>query len=332
MTTIKDIAGAANVSSSTVSRILNHDDTLSVAPETREKVFEIAAELNYEKKSKPVRNPSYSLGIVQWFSAEQEIEDTYYLLIRQGIEAFCVNNNIHVVRTFRSNPNYIDNIKDVDGLICVGKFLPTEVDLFKEMCPNVIFLDMPVIDSETITITIDFYQAVQIVLDYLVKSCGHRQVGLLTGKEYLAPGVLFHDEREEFFIRYCEENDIEYKPFLVSDEFTSESGYKMMNSLIADGNLPTAIFATSDPIALGALRALAENGISVPDDISIVGFDNINITNFTNPPLTTIHAPAYDMGYLGAYIVFNISNSSWWPAMKIKLPCKLIERESCREI
>ena len=106
----------------------------------------------------------------------------------------------------------------------------------------------------------------------------------------------------------------------------------MMQRLIDSKDLPTAIIASSDPIAFGALHALSDKGIKVPQDISLMGFDDTSLSSFTSPPLTTIHAPAYDMGSFGANIVFNILKQHPATAMKIKLPCQLMERQSCRKL
>ena len=88
MATLKDIANAAGISTGAVSRILNNDPTLSVSPETKKKVFDTALELGY-KKAKSKDKSQFKMGILQWFSAEQEMQDSYYLLVRQGIEDFC---------------------------------------------------------------------------------------------------------------------------------------------------------------------------------------------------------------------------------------------------
>ena len=331
MATIKDIAVSAGVSSATVSRILNNDNTLNVSPETRQKVLDTAHALNYKKKSRASGKSVYTLGIVQWFSPQEEMVDNYYLLIRQGIEDFCMQNCIHVVRTYKADVNYMDSLKNVDALVCVGKFSASEVKRFREMASGIIFLDMPIDDMNISTITLDFEHAIQTGMDYLT-ALGHRKIGFLGGKEYLADQTLFPDMRKTLFIKYCEKYGVIYKPYLQEETYTIEAGYQMMQRLIDSKDLPTAIIASSDPIAFGALRALSDKGIKVPQDISLMGFDDTSLSSFTSPPLTTIHAPAYDMGSFGANIVFNILKQHPATAMKIKLPCQLMERQSCRKL
>lgn len=331
MATIKDIAVTAGVSSATVSRILNNDNTLNVSPETRQKVLDTAHTLNYKKKSRASAKSVYTLGILQWFSPQQELEDNYYLLIRQGIEDFCMQNCIHVVRTYKADVNYMDTLKSVDALVCVGKFSAEEIKRFREITSSIIFLDMPIDDITVSTITLDFEHAVKTCMDYLT-SLGHRKIGFLGGKEYLADHQLFPDMRKTLFMEYCRKHHIICEPYIAEEEFTVESGYLMMNQLLKSDDLPTAIVASSDPIAIGALRALNDRGIRVPDDISVMGFDDTSLSSFTTPPLTTIHAPAYDMGSFGANIVFNILKLQPATAMKIQLPCQLMERQSCRKL
>ena len=121
MATIKDIAKAAGVSSATVSRILNNDATLSTSLETKQRVIEVAQSLNY-KKTRGSTKSTFNLGILQWFSSKDELKDNYYLLIRQGIEDFCLKNSIQITRAFKTDLNYMEILKGVNGLICIGKF------------------------------------------------------------------------------------------------------------------------------------------------------------------------------------------------------------------
>lgn len=140
MATLKDIAKKAGVSSATVSRILNQDETLSVTTKTRERVLEIAQELNYKKKTAP--SSKTVIGIFQWVTLFQELEDPYYQAIRSGIERYCMTENLEIRRAFQSDPDYINALHDVQGLICIGKFNAEQIQLFESITPNVIFVDM----------------------------------------------------------------------------------------------------------------------------------------------------------------------------------------------
>lgn len=331
MATIKDIAKIANVSTAAVSRILNMDETLNVSPETRQKVLDTAQKLNYVKRNRPAVKAAFTLGIVQWFSSQQELEDSYYLLIRQGIEDYCFSNNIQIVRTYKSDRNYAEALKEVDCLICIGKFSTKEVRFFEEMKPSILFLDMPVDNPKISTVTMDFEQAVAEGLRYLA-SLGHRDIGFLTGQEFVDGDQLYPDYRKAAFIQYCEAHGINYRPYLREGSFLIDSGYKMMSELIDSDTLPTAVFAASDPIALGAMKALSEQGLSVPGDVSVIGFNDIRIAEFTVPPLTTIHAPAYHMGRYGASMLHHIIHEELGTALKVKLPCELVVRNSCKRI
>ena len=127
MATIRDIAEKAQVSVATVSRILNNDASLKASMETKQKVVEIARELGYRKSGKQTK-AAFTLGILQWFSAEQEMKDNYYLMIRKGIEDFCIKNCIQAVRAFKSDVDYMNQLQGVDGLMCIGKFSKKEVN------------------------------------------------------------------------------------------------------------------------------------------------------------------------------------------------------------
>ncbi len=330
MATIKDIAHEAGVSPAAVSRILNNDASLSASAETKQKVWEAAKRLHYHK-IKNVNKAAFRLGIVQWFSAEQEMQDNYYLLVRQGIEDFCVKNSISIVRTFRSDANYVEILKDVDGLICIGKFSRDEVSQFIRICRNIVFLDMPVENYEITTLTMDFKQAVNLALDYLAK-LGHRKIAFLGGVEFVGDKEPVRDERKKAYISYMKRNKLEYKPFIREGSFTTASGYEMMEQLLKEKELPTAVFTANDALALGAMKAIKDYGLTVPGDISVIGFNDTEMGAYTSPALTTIHAPAYDMGQHGANFLYVSSNLSITTPLKVKIPCYLVERDSCCKV
>lgn len=330
MATIREIAAKAGVSPAAVSRILNNDAALSVSAETRQRVWDTAKSLHYQK-TRNMDKAAFKLGIVQWFSAEQEMQDSYYLLVRQGIEDFCLRNSISITRVFRTDSNYMDILKNVDGIICIGKFSKEEVDRFMEICRNLVFLDMTVDSYEVTTLTMDFKQAVTLAMDYLT-GLGHRKIAFLGGVEYAGETETVNDGRKQAFVSYMKSKKLEYKSFLREGSFSTASGYEMMGQLLGEEELPTAVFTASDALAIGAIKAIRERGLSVPEDISVVGFNDTEMASYMTPALTTIHAPAYDMGQHGANLLYVSSNLSITTAIKAKLPCYLVERDSCRAL
>ena len=308
MATIKDIAEMAGVSITTVSRILNNDSSLSTTMETKQKVIDAAKKLNYKKVGRSTK-ATFRLGIVQWFSAEQELQDTYYLSVRNGIEDFCIKNCIQIVRAFKTDVNYMDYLENINGLICIGKFSKKEVKELKRISKNIVFLDMPVADYSVTSFTLDFEYAVN--------------------KEILDSNEVFDDERIKEYVKYCSEHGLDYDKYLKEGQYSIESGYSMMSEFIQSEDMPTAVFAASDYIAFGAMKAIKENGLRIPEDISVIGFDDAQICNYTTPTLTTIHAPAYDMGQYGANFLFGATNCSITTPLNVKMPCELVERESC---
>ena len=333
MATIRDIAKEAGISAGAVSRILNNDATLSVAPETRQLVFDIAKKLNYKKSPKNTKSKkaAFTLGIVQWFSAEEELKDNYYLLTRQGIEDFCIQNSIAIIRVFRGESDTKELLEQVDGLICIGKFSKKEIQEFIGISKNIVFLDMPVEEFHITSLSMDFEQAVYCALDYLTQ-LGHQSIGFLGGLEYVGNHEPIEDARATSYKNYMKHRHMDYETYYKEGNFTSQSGYEMMSELLESAHVPTAVFAASDAIAFGAMRAIREHGLQIPHDISIIGFNDEETCSYMNPPLTTIHAPAYDMGQHGANLVYVASNLSIHTPLKVKIPCELVIRESCADI
>lgn len=331
MATIKNISEKTGVSAGAVSRILNNDPYMSVTEETRQKVINAARELGYKKKKKSAAGKSsFTIGIVQWFSPQQEIEDSYYLYIRHGIEDFCIRNNITVHRAVKTDYAYVEPLRDADALVCIGKFGAADIKKLKKLSKILLFIDMELEDDSVSTINLDYRNAMIQAMDFLTQN-GHTKIGFLGGKEYLENHELYQDKRRDYFIEYCEKHELDYQDYLLIDRFSTKSGYDMMLHLIRKKKMPTAIFAASDPIAIGALSALTDRGYRVPDDISIIGFDDTDASGYTNPPLTTIHAPAYQMGYYGAGVVYHLLPAQAKTAIKMKLPCSLVIRASVKK-
>ena len=328
MATIKDIAIKANVSSATVSRILNEDMSLNVPDTTRDRVFKIAGELNYVKKGKIKRNEKpLVFAIVQWYSLKQELEDNYYFTIRMGVESYCSAHGIAMKRIFKDDLNIVESLQDVDGVICIGKFSNAQVATFAKLQENVIFVDMEVPHGKESCILLDFSNAMQDVLTY-IKSLGHKRIAYLSGKEFTPDNKLYQDPRKQAVLAFAKEFNLSLTVF--EEAFSMDSGYAMANELLKVHKDISAIICASDPIALGVLRSLEEHHLKVPEDISVTGFNDIRQTSYTTPPLTTIHAPSEAMGEMAAEYVHQNAGKLKRLPVKILLPCTLIKRASCK--
>ena len=328
MATLKDVADLAGVSVTTVSRFLNNDANFVVTEETKNNILKAVKELNYTKK-KNINYP-FSIAILQWYSVEDELEDPFYLTIKKGVENYCNKTKLNIIRLFRSD-DYINKLKSVDGIIGIGAFDDEEVETIEKLNKKTVFIYMKSESIEYNTISADYAHAMKDTINYLV-SLNHKKIGFLGGRELLNNGKEYPNYRLELFKEYCNLYQIDYEDYIYVDSFSKESGYNMMKKMIAH-QLPTAIITASDSIAIGAYRACKENNIKIPDDLSIIGFDDIDGSKYTQPPLTTIHYPTEEMGNYGALLLHGllIYNENSYP-MKVELPCYLVERGSCKKI
>ncbi|WP_028562769.1 LacI family DNA-binding transcriptional regulator [Paenibacillus pinihumi] len=328
MATIRDIAKLAGVSSVTVSRVLNRDSTLSVSDETRQRIISIAEELDYKtprnRKAKGEKDLSnLKIGTVMFLTEHQEEMDNYFLSIRHGIEKECMALGIsstNIIRkSLHSNPEM--TFGDVDGLIFIDRSFDFTVEHAKQV-KNVVFIDSsPDVESFD-SVVIDFERVTKLALDHLF-SLGHTKIGYIGGFRTYGK-----DLREYYYERLMKEKELYNAEHVYIGEWGTPEGNRLMNEAIAKGNLPTAFFVASDPLAIGAIHALKEAGIRVPEDVAIVGFNDIEISQFMSPPLTTIRIQAEMMGRMAVKLLVDQMNGRDIP-VQVTVPAKLMVRSSC---
>ena len=334
MATIKDIALKAKVSISTVSRILNFDKTLNVSEDTRIRVFSIAEEMNYmtikERKSK-LKN--YSIGIVTSYTEDKELNDPYFLSIRMSIEKYCVKDNIDFKSLYLKSilSNSIKNHKDLDGIIAIGIFQDSEIHKMKEISKNIVFIDSSPEEWEYDSIVVDLKYGSRKALEYL-HDLGHVNIG------YIGAKVVPHNNEDSTeLINYREATYREFmleinnlkEEWIFKGYFNPEDGYKLMKEALKLKNRPSAFFIASDPMAIGAYKAINEEGYIIPEDISIIGFDDIATTQYLTPSLTTVKVYTEFMGKTALDTIMERLKEGRILSKKIVLPVKLIIRESC---
>jgi LacI family transcriptional regulator len=191
----------------------------------------------------------------------------------------------------------------------------------------IVVLDREIQGDHLINVLVDGEKGGYMATDYLIRK-GHRKIAYISGP------ARSYDNRQRYkgFKRALEEHGIEEKPkWNFSGNFKREGGFQAINMLILQGDMPTAIFFGNDEMALGGMKALSEAGYRIPEDVSIVGFDDIYLAEHVRPALTTIRQPKYEAGTLAAHLLFQCLEGEF-VNKRYKLAVELIERESCREI
>lgn len=297
MTTIKDVANEAGVSISTVSRILNFDETLSVGEDTRRRVLEVAEKLRYKKRNRHVPKGGKKIGIIQWHSDKEELTDLYYLQIQYGIENKASSLGAGVEKlTFDSVDK--NRVKGLSGMIAVGKFDKTEVMSLKSYDLPLVFIGENYLTYDCDSIRSDFESPVRKIIDRFIDR-GIQDIGMIAGKETTVTekqGV--RDPRVSTFDSYLAEKGLFNDAFVFQGPFGPDSGFELMNTAIKQlgDKLPHGFLIGSDSMAVGVLRALQQQNISVPDRVSLISFNDVAIAKYTSPALTTVHVHTELMG------------------------------------
>lgn len=341
MATLKDIAKKAGVSQGTVSRILNRDSSLSVTEQTKERVFQIAGELGYQSVMQRYQKKSINtkaegtvigrrIGIVQMFDAEELKEDIYYMILKNVLDAECFAKRWSTVTLFRdTDGTFVKNDnQQLDGVIAIGRFTTKEIDNLRSFSDNIVFMDSSPDDMKYYSIISNYHMAVRIVIQHFAKM-GYDKVA------YVGAINTFDDHKElkmdprYYYYRNSMDISTKFDEELVIDcEMNSKSAYQAMTKYIkAHGMPPEAIFIASDAAATGVLQAINENGFSVPEDASIVTYNNTTLSEHSNPPLDSIEV----------YMKENADNAivcleELWAGKqipkKIVVPCSLVTRGS----
>lgn len=332
MATIKDISKEAGVSPATVSRVLNHDSTLSVSQEKRKLIFEIAEKLSYvpprSRKKKAVK-AKFRIGLIHWYTIDQELEDPYYLSIRIGIEKKAIEHQVEVSKLYAPNKSDLTSLKDIDGMICIGKFSEKEIKNFSKVTSNLVFVDSSPFEEVYDAVVVDIEKAVVKIVDHLRKG-GCESIGYIGGVEYAGDEkVPIGEKREKVYQSYLRKYDMYDESYVYIGNFLASSGYELMKKAIKDHDaLPHAFFIASDSMAVGAMRALHEHGIRVPDVVKLVGFNDIPTSNYTNPPLSTLRVHKEFMGETALNLLLERLQDQRFIPKKVVVPTELVVRDS----
>lgn len=330
MATIKDIADKVGVSASTVSRVLNLDESLNVSNDTKIKIFSVAEELEYVSMRNRKKNKIQSIAIINWYTADQEVEDTYYLSLRIAVEKACIKNSLNITRIYSGDS--IDDILKQDGVICIGKFGEEEIKKIEKLSKNIVFVDSSPNSRKFDSVIIDFKEAMQETLDYLY-NLGHRKIAFVSGMEfYTNSDICVEDLRRSSYIDYSKNKNIYSEDLIKIGKYTHKDGYELVKSLLSQKDIPTALFIGSDTMAVGAYKAIYEKNLKIPDDISVISFNDQPSAKYLIPSLTSVKVYTEYMGISAVDLIMQNILSERDFRKKVVISTQLKKRESCCEI
>lgn len=325
MATIRDIAKQAGVSPATVSRVLNYDQELSVAQETRQRIFEVAEELNYKKNRRRNKTEKMNIRLIQWYDQTEELADLYYLSIRLGIEKKAEELNLQLQReTF-------DELSDhtFSGTIALGKFDDKQLQKLRETNEQILVVDFDGMKQGLNSLVVDFDQSMDLVIDHFIQK-GHQDIAVLSGKEKTKPAFYqLEDPRLHALEQKLKQLDLYQAKWMLQADFSMEAGkIAVADFLVKTEKLPTALFASSDALAIGAMQAIQAAGLRVPEDISVIGFNDISVAKYVSPALSTIKVETEWMGELAVTTLMELVKEVSPVPRKITLGTTLVQRES----
>ncbi|ASN06248.1 LacI family DNA-binding transcriptional regulator [Virgibacillus necropolis] len=327
MATIKDVAKLAGVAVSTASYALNNSNKISLA--TKKKVEAAAKTLNYMKNgfaSDLKRTKTNTIALIL-----SDLSGPFYSELIQGVQDVTTSNGYDLIACSsiggpQSTAVKFLREKRVDGAIILAHNISDEITLesARKGFPLVV-LDRDLENEFVYHVDVDNVHGGYLATEYLIKN-GHDKIAYVSG-----PSNTYDNElRFQGYMNALNHHGITYQPrWKLSGDFTREGGYRATKLLIAQRDLPQGIFYANDEMAIGGLQAFKNHGINIPNDISIIGFDDIQLAEYVSPPLTTIKQPKYEAGALSVHLIFQLLAGDNVDH-HYKLSTELIERKSVK--
>ncbi|MDT8717398.1 LacI family DNA-binding transcriptional regulator [Clostridium sp. 19966] len=329
--TIKDIAKLANVSHTTVSRALNNSPLIN--DETKQRIRAIAQELNYVPNYNAkslVLDKSYTIGLF-FSSISQGTSPGFFFETVKGVSSTIEENYNLVVKGIDSYEDFIPiNNKRFDGIILMSQSENDNAFIYHVLNSKIplVVLNREIEVNSLANILSDdregAFKAVKCLIDN-----GHKNIAIIEGKEDFKSTK----ERKEGYLKAIIENKLPvYSEYMIKGNYDMKSGYECMKKLLSLKNVPTAVFCSNDDMAIGAIKAVFDSGLTVPKDVSIVGFDNIGYSQYSTPSLTTVKRPMEEISIEGGKKMIDIINQVSYEGEKIYIKTELIKRESVAKL
>lgn len=331
--TIKDIAKRAGVSIATVSRALNDDE--KVTEDTKKIVLSIAKELKYKPNLLArsfVTKKSNIIGLIM-----PDIFGEFFMELIRGVDEVCFNKGYYtMVTSSHSKRSTVEAIIDFMGKGIVGGIIlmtPSINDEIKKTLKNnqlpIIIINSKSELEQYDSISLDNYKGAYDLVNYLITEKKYKRIAHISGPRNNNDAI----NREKGYISALTANDIAInKAWIAAGDFTTNGGYECCEKLLKMKNPPQAIFAANDMMAIGCYQAARKLNKRIPEDIAIAGFDDIFVSQFLTPRMTTVHVPIFDLGKKAADILIqkiNLEKHKNQKIQHIKVSTALVVGQSC---
>ncbi len=339
LTTLRDVAKLAGVSLGTASQALRNKPSVTAA--TRARVLEAAAALGYQaqiRAATPTTAPLSVIGMIVKQDASGLMPvNPFYSYVLAGVERECQRENLSLMyanvvvdalnRPVSFPPMLLD--RRIDGILVVGAFLEDAIGQIRQMANKpLVLIDAYAPGLPFDSIVADNVNGAYAAVYYLITQ-GHTRIGLVGSTPDAYPSIR---ERRRGYCRALKHHGIEELLYIEDSALTREAGYEATIRLLQRLPRITALFACNDNVAVGALNAAHDSGLDVPGDLSIVGFDDIDLAQEVRPALTTVHVDKVLMGALAVRQLRDRAESLGRPALTTALSTQLIVRESVRPL
>ncbi|HHT14975.1 MAG TPA: LacI family transcriptional regulator [Clostridiales bacterium] len=334
---IKDVAKEAGVSASTVSYVLNNTPTESISEDTRKRVMAAVKKLRYVPNLNARSLSSRRSNLIGVLIPQTEpgkefmFSNPFYGELLSSIEYTARQQGYHLLLSGTQEDHCYLNIaqnRDVDGIIIVGTYPGENLNELKRMGVPIVLVDSYVMDKDFHTIGIEDKEGARMATRYLIGK-GHRRIAFISGS------IRENGVNMKRYQGYC---DALQEAGLTVDEsaFYSgtvdyEYGLTAAQQYLDRGRQQTAAFITADVLSMGFIKGLREQKVCVPDDISIVSFDDVYLANMTYPSLTTVHQDIGEKGRKAVELVLEAAKAKEHRYTECILPLRLVERDSVRE-
>ena len=333
--TSKDVARAAGVSRTTVSLVLNNVQGIQISEETRQRVIETAQEMGYVPDAAAralASRHSQIIGLVLTRSPHHIASDGFLTQIIDGLLEACRQYGmrllIDIVETKHQKEAYLQLVraKRIDGIILSGPRFDDEAlqALEEDGFPTVLMGQLP--GKQFYSVDVDNRAAARMAVGHLL-NLGHSRIACITNAplSYTAASDRLEGYRDALLTA-----GLPYDESLVRfGHFDLDSGYTQMQGLLEVNPLPTALFVASDVVAIGAKAAIREHGLEIPGDIALVGFDDIPQARYVDPPLTTVHLPAFELARRASETLLQLIRGNRPSQKLVLLDTHLVIRGSC---